>query len=60
MGEQVIKSMVLNDDEHQLMSHAIEYLEDMFEADRSQRGIRIPSRGYQFVDDEGWIQKTSE
>jgi hypothetical protein len=58
MGEKVVKTMLLSDDERQRMSDCIEALEDMFDADRSQRGIRIPSRGYQLVNDKGFATET--
>ena len=58
MGEQTVKSMELSSDERQRMAECIEALEEMFNADRSQRGIRIPSRGYQLINCRGYPEKT--
>jgi hypothetical protein len=58
MGERVVSRMLVPEEEYPRMAEAAENFEEMFAKDRAARGIRVPSRGYQLVDEDGLILKT--
>lgn len=58
MPESSWKSMVATDFDHRSIAESLEDLEEMFNRDRTGRGIRIPSRGYQLVDLNGIVTHT--